>query len=91
MLIDTSGFFSIQDRAEKHHHLARQSYADARSRLTTNYILTEYSALALVRGMSQGKIVDFSDEVLVDDSVEIVWVGEDLHRRAVELLRQRQE
>ena len=35
MLIDTSGFFSIQDRAEKHHHLARQSYADARSRLTT--------------------------------------------------------
>ena len=53
--------------------------------------MTEYSALALVRGMSQGKIVDFSDEVLVDDSVEIVWVGEDLHRRAVELLRQRQD
>ena len=50
MLIDTSGFFSIHDRAEKQHHRAQELYQNSQSRLTTSYILAEYVALALVRG-----------------------------------------
>jgi len=91
MLIDTSGFFSIQDRAGKHHSLAQQLYNEASSRLTTNYILAEYSALALIRGLSMQRVADFSAEILEDALIEIVWVDEDLHRGAVELLRNRQD
>ena len=91
MLIDTSGFFSMNDRAEKHHHLAQQLYGASRVRLTTNYILAEYSALALVRGLSRKRVAEFSEEILDDKLIEIIWVGEDLHRRGVELLQQRQD
>ena len=49
MLIDTSAFFSIHDRAKKAHDRAQELYQIAQSRLTTNYILAEYVALALVR------------------------------------------
>jgi uncharacterized protein len=89
MLIDTSGFFSIHDRAEKEHDRAQELYQIAQSRLTTNYILAEYVALALVRGLPRTRVAEFSEEVLDDESVEIIWVDEDLHHRGVELLLQR--
>ncbi|HYJ89267.1 MAG TPA: PIN domain-containing protein [Pyrinomonadaceae bacterium] len=89
MLIDTSGFFSIHDRAEKQHHRAQELYQNSQSRLTTSYILAEYVALALVRGLARKRVVAFSEEVLHDESVEIVWVNEDLHRNGLDLLRQR--
>lgn len=37
------------------------------------------------------EVLAFSQEILDDASVEIIWVNEDLHRRGVELLRQRQD
>ena len=89
MLIDTSGFFSIHDRAEKSHDRAQHLFQAARFRLTTNYILAEYVALALIRGLPRRRLIEFSAEVLADESVEIVWVDEDLHRRGVELLQER--
>jgi len=89
MLIDTSGFFSINDRAEKHNDRAQELYKTAQVILTTNYILAEYVAIALVRGLPRKRVVEFSEEVLEDASVEIVWVNEELHRRGVELLRHR--
>lgn len=53
MLIDTSGFFSLHDKAEKHNALAIGLYGKSRLRLTTNYVLAEYTALALIRGLSR--------------------------------------
>jgi predicted nucleic acid-binding protein len=85
MLIDTSGFFSIHDRAEKQHHRVQELYQNSQSRLTTSYILAEYVALALVRGLPRKRVVAFSEEVLDDESVEIVWVNEDLHRNGLAL------
>lgn len=89
MLIDTSGFFSMHDEAEKHHARAVAAFRNSRFRLTTNYVLAEYAALALIRGLPRKKTLAFSREVLADASVEIVWVDEDLHRRAVELMSER--
>jgi uncharacterized protein len=91
MLIDTSGFFSIHDRAEKNHAPAKELYQNSRLRVTTNYVLAEYVALALIRGLSREKVVAFSAEILSDATIEIIWVDEILHRRAVELLLQRQD
>ncbi len=89
MLIDTSGFFSIHDKAAKHHAPAKELYQSSWLRLTTNYILAEYVALALVRGLSREQAVAFSEEVLSDETVEIVWIDEELHTKAVELLKKR--
>ncbi len=89
MLIDTSGFFSLHDQAEKHHARAGALYLEDRFRLTTGYVLAEYVALALVRGLAHEKVLTFSAEVLTDASIEIVWVGEALHTQAVELLQAR--
>lgn len=89
MLIDTSGFFCLHDIAEQHHLLANELNQKAGLRVTTNYVLAEYVALAIVRGLSQNKIAAFSKEILTDETVEIIWVDEKLHARAVELLHER--
>lgn len=91
MLIDTSGFFSLHDKAEKHNALAIGLYGKSRLRLTTNYVLAEYTALALIRGLSREKVIAFSEDVLLDATIEIVWVSADLHSKAVKLLAQRQD
>ncbi len=91
MLIDTSGFFSIHDKAEKNHAEAKKLYQNSWLRVTTNYVLAEYVALALVRGIAQPKIAAFSAEILSDETVETIWVDENLHRRAVELLQRRED
>ncbi len=89
MLIDTSGFFAIHSEADKFHSEANRLCAKSRQRLTTNYVLAEYVALTLVRGLAREKVVAFSEEILRDETVEIVWIQEELHAQAVELLKER--
>lgn len=89
MLVDTSGFFSLYDEADKNHHLAISLYDTAETRLTTNYILAEFTALAQVRGVRRSEIIKFSRNALDDTDVEIIWVDEILHRQAVALLQER--
>jgi predicted nucleic acid-binding protein len=91
MFVDTSGFFSVNDKAEKHHAEASETYKQAWFRLTTNYVLDEFVALASARKLSREKILAFSEEILIDETVEIVWVNKDLHIKAVELLRNRKD
>ena len=91
MLIDTSGFFSVHSEADKNHVQAQEIYAKSWLRLTTNYILDEYVALALVRGLSRKETLVFSEEILYDETVEIVWVDKELHTKAVELLKKRRD
>ncbi len=91
MLIDTSGFLCLHNKAERQHNLANKVNTESRIRVTTNYILAEYVALAIVRRLSQKKIAAFSEEILDDNSVQIVWIDEELHSSAVELLRKRED
>ena len=91
MFIDTSGFFSVNDKAEKHHAEAHELYNQAWFRMTTNYVLDEFVALATARKLSREKILAFSEEILVDETIEIVWIDEDLHTKAVELLKNRKD
>ncbi len=51
MLVDTSGFFSLYDEADEFHQQAISFYDAAAMRLTTNYVLAEYTALAHARGV----------------------------------------
>lgn len=89
MLLDTSGLFSLYSEEDKFNAAAREFYTNARIRITTNYVLAEYVALALIRGLPRKSVLDFSKEILSDDSVEIIWVSESLHLKAVHLLAER--
>jgi predicted nucleic acid-binding protein len=89
MLIDTSGFFALYSEKDKNYSAATELYEQSRLRITTNYILAEYVALALVRGLPRQDVLSFSEEILLDETIEIIWVGQSLHSQAVELLRQR--
>ena len=89
MLIDTSGFLCLYERSEPFHANAVELYDQTSFRLTTNYILAEYTALAQARGIEREKIIDFSIGVLADESIEIVWIDAATHIAAVQLLSER--
>ena len=89
MLIDTSGFFALHSAQDKNHLPATEHYRAARTRLTTNYVLAEYVALALIRGLPRQEVLSFSEEILSDAGIQIIWVAASLHARAVELLQAR--
>src|SRR5205085_12586139 len=91
MFLDTSGLLCFLDRRDRRHTEAIQSYRNTRLRLTSNYVLTEYVALAHARGLPRQQILDFSKAILADVEVEITWVDEALHQRAVELLLARDD
>lgn len=73
MLIDTSGFFALNSEKDKNHGSSIALFEQSRRKVTTNYILAEYVALALVRGLIR----------------RIIWVNQERHIQAVELLQQR--
>lgn len=89
MFVDTSGFYCLYDRDQKGHEAAIEFYNFASRRVTTNYVLAEYVALANARGLSRSDAIDFSERVLDDKEIDLIWVNEDLHREAVKLLIER--
>ncbi len=89
ILVDTSGFFILYDEADAFHEQAVLFYDTAQKRLTTNYVLAEYTALAHIRGVPRDEIIKFSSRILGDESFEIIWIDENLHRRAVALMMER--
>lgn len=91
MLIDTSGFLCLYEAKEVFHKTAVGLYDSAPQRLTTSYVLAEYTALAQVRGIPREQIIEFSKLVLDDEEIEIVWIDENLHRQAVELTEERRD
>jgi uncharacterized protein len=89
MLIDTSGFLCLYEKDEPFHETALALYDGAAFRITTSYVLSEYTALAEIRGIRRSQIIEFSINVLADDSIEIVWVDERIHTQAVALIAER--
>jgi predicted nucleic acid-binding protein len=89
MLLDTSGLFSLLHRDEPQHLAAREIYAAAVTRFAHNYILEELIALTQTRRAPRQAVLSFSQQLLNDTEVEVVWVDESLHRRALDLLYSR--
>ncbi len=89
MLLDTSGLFCLVHRDEPQHAEAKQLYASATKRLTHNYVLDEFVALAHARKLSRQASLAFSSSLLDSLNVAVVWVDEALHRQALDLLQAR--
>jgi uncharacterized protein len=91
IFVDTSGFYDLYNRDQFDHSAAVEYYGSARRRVTSNYVLAEYVAFAEARGSSRSDAVEFSQNVLDDSEIELVWVDETLHRQAVELITRRKD
>jgi predicted nucleic acid-binding protein len=86
MFVDTSGIYCLYNRDQNDHKAAIDFYHSATRRILTNYVLAEYVALADKRGSSRQDAIDFSQKALDDHEIELIWVDENLHRQAVQLL-----
>lgn len=87
MLLDTSGLLCCFDADDARHAKAVQLYDEATARLTHNYVLAEFVALAQARNMPRKESLEFAAEILVDPEIEVVWVDPALHDAAMKLLR----
>ncbi len=86
MLLDTSGLLCLQFLTEPFHTQACTEYQKATNRLTHNYIIAEYVALANARRFSRSSVLNFIVDLLSNPDIETVWIDESLNREAVELL-----
>ncbi len=89
MLLDTSGLMCLFDRRDFRHADAQTLYDSAPARLTHSYVFAEFVALAHARGVPRAAALEYAVDLLSDLEVEVVWVDEPLHRRALDLLRTR--
>jgi len=91
MLLDTSGLLCLHFSTEPLHTQACVAYQKATMRLTHNYVIAEYVALANARRFPRASVLDFVVDLLSSPDIETVWVDESIHRAAVELLLLRQD
>ena len=87
MLLDTSGLLCYVDASEQRHRDAVEFYDSARIRVTHNYVIAEFVALAQARGYPRELALTFSSVLISDPEIEVVWVDPSLHREALALLR----
>jgi uncharacterized protein len=86
MLLDTSGLLCLHHRAEPLHDEARAAYKAAPVRLTHNYVLAEFVALATARRLPRMAALTFLADLRENPDIETVWVDEELHQQGLELL-----
>ena len=86
MLLDTSGLLCCFDADEARHARAVELYDHAPLRITHNYVLAEFVALAEARDMPRRDSLGFAANVLTDPDVEVVWIDPLLHDEAMRLL-----
>lgn len=89
MLLDTSGLLCFHHRAELQHADAVQFFQSAPRRLTSNYVLAEFVALAQTRGLPRQAALAFVADLQDNTAVQVIYVSETLHRAAVAHLKQR--
>ena len=91
MLLDTSGLLCLHNRAEPIHEHALTLYHAARGRLTHNYVLAEFVALANARRLPRVAALTYIVDLVGNPDIETIWVDEVLHCEAMELLLARQD
>ncbi len=89
MLLDSSGLLCLHNSAEPRHARARDVFDGLGPKLVHSYVLAEFVALAMARGLIRARTLQFLDALLAQSDVEVVWVDRPLHERGMDVLRQR--
>lgn len=89
LFLDTSGLMCLLDENDFRHAQANEHFKKARFLLTTNHVLAEFVPLAHVRKLNRENALDFLKALILLPRLELVWIDEDYHNRAMELLENR--
>lgn len=89
MLLDTSGLFSYHSIDEPNHAAAVTLFEAAGQKLTHSYVLSEFVALTLARGLARQPALRFVRTLLRHPEIRMAWVDETLHDDAMLLLEAR--
>ena len=90
MLLDTSGLLSLLDAREPLHQAACDAYARATTRITHGFVLAELVALANVRGLPPGPVLQFVRTLVANPDIDTIWPAETLTSQALAMLVARQ-
>lgn len=89
LFLDTSGMLCLFDTDDSRHEKANQLFRQAKSLLTTNYVLAEFVPLTHARGLNRANALNFLNALVLLPRLELVWVDERLHAEAMRLLEER--
>lgn len=89
MFLDTSGLLCLADDTEPRHLDAVAIAQSVHKAVTHSYVLSEFVALANSRRIDRRLALRFLDGVRQEPKIEIVYVDEPLHLKAMDLLRGR--
>lgn len=89
MFIDTSGLMCLFDARDHRHSSATKLFDSTTTRLTHNYVLAEFIALAIARRAPFNVALRFVEVISSGSEVEVMWVSRELHDRAMRLLFER--
>ena len=91
MFLDTSGLMCLFDRGDSRHPDAKEFFDSASRRISHNYVIAEFVALAIARRVPKTKALQFIDGIARSEEIEVVWIGQPLHERAMRLLFERSD
>jgi predicted nucleic acid-binding protein len=89
MLLDTSGLFCMHHVDEPRSADAQELFEAADGKLTHSFVLAEFVALTLARGLPRRESLQFLVALLAHPEVEVVWVAKSLYEDAIRLLEAR--
>lgn len=89
MFLDTSGLFCYHHADEPPSNDAQTLFEAAGPKLTHSYVLAEFVALTLARGLPRPRTLAFLTALLDRPEVEVVWVLNGLNGEAIRLLEAR--
>src|SRR5262245_22164587 len=89
MLLDTSGLFCYHHTDEPRSDDAQTLFEAAGPKVTHGYVLAEFVALTMARGLPRRDTLLFLAALLAHPEVEVVWVSEALYQEAIRLLEAR--
>jgi uncharacterized protein len=87
MLLDTSGLLCCLDAAEVRHHDAITYFEAGPLKITHNYVLVEFVALAHARKYPRHIALSFVADIATHPDIEVVWVDEKRHSAALAMLQ----
>jgi predicted nucleic acid-binding protein len=89
MFIDTSGLMCLFDARDHRHSSAIERFDATNNRLTHNYVLAQFVALAISRRAPLTAALQFVEAISSGSEVEVMWISRELHERAMQLLFER--
>lgn len=89
MFLDTSGLYSFFDGKDYRNQDSVSLIETANFFITHSYVLAEFIPLCLSRGLNRVKTLEFAETIHKNELIEIIWIDEEIHIKAFNLLKDR--